>query len=121
MAVGDGFVVMADAPVTAAQTTAASATTVAIARVVLFVIRGRRHRGPAAAAMAIAGLRAFIDLVLVRLELMRHVRRVAATRTINDKRRLADIYDNVETIGSDVGWSAERLRKYSDDRCAGDL
>jgi len=60
-AVADGFVVMADVPVTAAHTTAAAsamtATTVpplAIARVVLFVIGSRRRKGPAA-AVAIVG------------------------------------------------------------------
>lgn len=49
-AVPDGLVVMADATVTAAHTTAASATTVTVAG----VFGGHRHRGPA--AVAIAGL-----------------------------------------------------------------
>lgn len=54
-AVADGFVVIADVPVTAAQTTAASAMmTATIARVALFVVGGRRRQGPAA-AVAIAG------------------------------------------------------------------
>lgn len=60
-AVADGFVVMADVPVTAAQTTAAASAMTAItvppltiARVVPFVIGGRRRQGPAA-AVAIVG------------------------------------------------------------------
>jgi len=59
--VADGFVVMADAPVTAAQATAAASAMTAtavrpatIARVILFVIDGRRWHDPAA-SVAIVG------------------------------------------------------------------